>query len=161
MKTEKLQANKEAIIGKIEDWRSVEDRNIEYATTAISKTKNPLTRTMLQAMKLEAEKRRLIQQMILDSMEKEAVNLSPDELGELSGHLNRHMETEEEAALLGKEAFEKSELAVPRYLLSYLIDDLQRHNGLLRQFDGKLKNASIPASATSRTFGPSRATRAA
>ncbi|MDA8104173.1 MAG: hypothetical protein M0Z71_02215, partial [Nitrospiraceae bacterium] len=66
MKTEKLQANNEAIIGKISDWRSVEDRNIEYAAREISKTKNPLTRTMLQALKLEAEKRRLIQQMILD-----------------------------------------------------------------------------------------------
>jgi hypothetical protein len=157
MKTDKLHTRKEDIIGKIVNWQAVEEKSIDYATKEISKTKNPLTRMMLQALKLEAEKRLLIQQMIRDSIEKEAVNLSPDELGELSGHLNRHMETEEEAAVLGKAAFEKSELAVPRYLLSYLIDDLKRHNSLLRQFDDKLKNASIPTSATSKTFGSSRA----
>ncbi len=157
MKTEKLQSKYEDIVGKIVEWQAVEDKNIEYATREIPKAKNPLTKTILQALKLEAEKRRLIQQMIIDSIEKEAVNLSPDELGELSGHLNRHVETEEEAALLGKEAFEKGELAVPRYLISYLIDDLKRHNGLLRQFDDKLKSASIPTSATSKSFGSARA----
>ncbi len=157
MKTAKSHATTEDIIGKIVDWQTVEANNIEYAAKEISKAKNPLIRTILQALKLDSEKRRLIQQMILDSIEKEAVNLSPDELGELSGHVNRQVESEEKAALLGKEVFEESELAVPRYLLSYLIDDLKRHNDLLRQFDGKLKNASIPTSTTSRTFGSSRA----
>jgi hypothetical protein len=95
--------------------------------------------------------------MIVDSVKKEAVHLSPDELQNLSGHLNKHVESEEKALSLAKEAFERSELAIPRYLLSYLIADLKKQNSLLRRFDDELKTASIPTSGTSKTFSPSRA----
>lgn len=145
------------VADKIAYWQAVETQNIDYTDREIPKAKNAFIKAMLQALKLEAEKRRLIQQMIVDSMQKEAVNLSPDELGELSAHLNRYMESEEEAVSLGKEAFAKNGLAVPRFLLSYLIEDLKRHNGLLRQFDDKLKNASIPTSASAGRAGSSRA----
>jgi hypothetical protein len=147
----------EDILDKIADWQAIESENIERTDKEIPKAKNPLIKTMLQTLRLEAEKRRLLQQMIVDSVKKEAVTLSPDELQNLSAHLNRHMEAEGKAISIAKEALEKSELAIPRYLLSYLIADSRKQNSLLKHFDDELKTASIPTSATSKSFGPSKA----
>jgi hypothetical protein len=144
-------------VDRIKEWQAIENDNIERTDREVPETKNPLIRTMLQALRLEAEKRRLLQQMVIDSVQREAVNLSPDELGNLSGHINRHMEAEEKALSIAMEALDKSELTIPSYLLSYLIGDLKNQKSLLRQFDDKLKNASVPTSATGRTYGTSRA----
>ena len=134
------------------DWQSVETETIGYTKTEIPKTGNPLTRTILQALKLEAEKHCLIQQMIVESVKKQAVNLSPEELTVLSNHLNRQMAVEEKNLSTAEQALEKSELFISRYLLSYLISDLKHQNELFRELDDELKSASIPTSATSKIF---------
>lgn len=153
----KYTGKSENIVNNVVDWQAIEARNIEYSNKEIPKAKNPLIKTMLQALRLEAEKRSLLQQMVVNSINKEAVHLSPDELESLSGHLNRHIEAEEKALSLAKEAFENSELTIPRYLLSYLIADLKKQNGLLKRFDDELKTASIATSASSKKFASSRA----
>ncbi len=147
----------EDILDKITGWQAIESENIEHTNKAIPKAKNPLIKVMLQALRLEAEKRRILQQMIVDSVKTEAVHLSPDELQDLSAHLNKHMEAEEKALSMAKEAFERSELAIPRYLLSYLIADSKKQNSLLKLFDDELKAASIPTSTTSKSFGQPKA----
>ncbi len=153
----KYAGKNENILDKLIEWQAIEAANIEEAEKEIPKTKNLLIKTMLKALRLEAEKRSLIQQMIVDSMEKEAVNLSPDELQNLSAHLNRHMEAEETALAMADEALKQNELAIPRYLMAYLISGLKKENTLLRRFDDELKSASIPTSATAKTFGPFKA----
>lgn len=110
----------------IKELQKIETRNIEFVRKDIPKVKNPLIKAMLRALALEAEKRSVLQGMIADSVEKEAVHLSPDELQHLSGHFNRHIEADEKALSFAEEAFEKSELAIPRSLLSYLITDMKK-----------------------------------
>ncbi len=153
----KYAGNYKDILDKIAGWQAIESENIEHTDKEIPKAKNPLIKTILQALRLEAEKRRILQQMIVDSVRTEAVHLSPDELRDLSAHLNKHMEAEEKALSMAKEAFEKSELAIPRYLLSYLIADSKKQNSLLKLFDDELKTASIPTSTTSKSFGQAKA----
>ncbi len=143
----------EDILGRMMELKGIEAVNIEYAERDLPGAGNPLIKTMLQTLRLEAEKRSLLQQMIVDSIEKEAVHLSPDELQHLSGHLNRQIEADEKALSLAKKAFENSELAIPRYLLLYLMEDLKKENNLLKQFEDELKVASIPTSAGAKTSG--------
>ncbi len=135
------------------NWQEIETETIEYANKELPKAQNALTKTVLQSLKLEAEKHCLIQKMIVESVKKEAVHLSPEELEDLSGHLNRRLGIEEKALSLAEAAFEKSELFIARYLLLYLISDLKKQSGLLKQFDNELKTASIPTSVTSKIFG--------
>jgi hypothetical protein len=132
------------------DWMDTETGTILYASHEIPKAKNPLTKTMLKVIRLEAEKNSLIQQMILESVKKEAVHLSPEELADFSGHLNKYIEAEEEVLNRVGAATNWHESSVPLSLLTFLISDLKQQNCLLRQFDDELKNASIPTSATSK-----------
>jgi hypothetical protein len=134
------------------EWQDTETGNILYVKEELPKTKNPLTKTMLKVIKLEAEKNSLIQQMIVESIRKEAVHLSPEELGTLSGHLNRFIEAEEKVLCHAEAAVKKNESLIPLSLLTFLMADMKQQNCLLMQFDDGLKNASIPTSATSRKF---------
>jgi len=132
------------------DWMDTETGTILYTSGEIPKAKNPLTKTMLKVIRLEAEKNSLIQQMILESVKKEAVHLSPEELADFSGHLNKYIEAEEQVLNRAEAATNWHESSVPLSLLTFLVSDLKQQNCLLRQFDDELKNASIPTSATSK-----------
>lgn len=139
------------------DWQGIEAGTVESAKRELQKTKNPLMKAMLQLIVLEAEKHRLVQQMIFDSVKKEAVNLSPDELGVLSGHINRYLEAEGRELCAAEATTARSNPFVTRYLFSYLIEDLKVQSCMLKQFDDELKNASIPTSVTAKRFGASKA----
>ncbi len=146
----KYAAKSKDIIDTMNHGQAIECRNIEAVREEIPKAKNRLVRTVLQALDFEAEKHHLIQQMIIDSIKEESVNLSPDELQNFSHLLNKHLEAEEKALSFAKEAYEKSNLPIPRFLLSYLVADLEMQNDLLSQFENELKTASISTSVSSR-----------
>ena len=148
----KAKENSGDLLDVMVDWQDTETGTILYARDQIPKAKNPLTKTMLKVIRLEAEKNSLIQQMIVESVKKEAVHLSPEELATFSGHINRYIEAEEKALNRAEAATSWNESSVPSSLLSFLISDLKQQNCLLRQFDDELKNASIPTSATSKKF---------
>ena len=140
------------IIDTISHGQEIECRNILSTEEEIPKAKNRLVKTVLQALNFEAEKHHLIQQMIIDSIKEESVNMSPDELQNFSSLLNKHLKAEEKALSFAKEAFEKSNLPIPRFLLSYLVADMKMQNDLLTQFEDELKTASISTSVSSRMF---------
>jgi hypothetical protein len=134
------------------EWQGIEADTLEFVTSELPKAKNHLTVTMLKLIRLEAEKHHLLQQMILDSLKKKAVNLSPAELGALSGHINRYLEAEGRELCEAEGAAGQSKPVVTSYLFSYLHEDLKNQSCLLHQFDDELKKGSIPTSATSRSF---------
>lgn len=136
----------------IVDWQATEDQLIEYADTQVSKAGSPLIKTMLRAMELEARKRCVLQQMIVESIRKQAVNLDPEDLQALSAHINHYIEEEEKALVAADEALAKSELFMSRHLLSYLVSGLKNENCLLRQFEDAVKSAAIPTSTGSKLF---------
>ncbi len=148
--------DKRNMMDVLADWQRIEADTVEFANREMPHAKNMLTKTMLQVMELEAQKHRLLQQMIIDSMKKEAVNLSPDELGILSGYINRYLEAEGKELCEAEGADAHSGPFITSYLLSYLMEDLRTQSCILKQFEDELKNASIPTSVTSKRFGASK-----
>ncbi len=118
----------------------------------LKKTKNPIIKMTMELIKKDSEKHKIVQQMIIDSLTKQAIHIDPDELNALSDMLNKHMEAEAESMCLADEALNKSELFTTRYLLSYLIADECKHHGLMNQLND-LKRATIPTSTSARSYG--------
>ena len=136
----------------IVDWQATEDDLINYASTRLPKAGSPLIKTMLRVMEFDARKRCAIQQMIVESTRKGAVNLDPDDLQALFSHMNHHIEEEEKVLAAAQAALDKTELFMPRSLLSYLIAGLKNENCLLRQFENEVKNAAIATSTGAKLF---------
>jgi DNA polymerase III psi subunit len=134
------------------DWEAQEAGTVEYADSELPKTKNPLIRTILNVLKLESEKHCLLQQQILDMVKNEAIHLTPEELAALGGHINRFLENNEKILFFAESALAKSEVFMPRYLLSYLVADTKKSDDLLRRFDDELKTAHIATSVSSKIY---------
>ncbi len=144
----------DAFLDLMVDWQTLEGDMMIYAEAEAAKTRNALEKTMAQVIGLEARKRCTIQQMIVESVKKEAAHLDPEDIQSLVGHINHLLEAEEKELPLAEAALQKSELFISRYLLNYLIADLKKGNELLRQFADELKAATISTSVTSKIYGP-------
>jgi hypothetical protein len=139
----------EEFLSIIREWQLLEDRTIASADELAAGTKNPFIKMTMELIRHDSEKHKLMQQMIIDNITKEAVHLSPDELDHLADQLNRHMEMESRSIALAEEALNKSELFITRYILSYLIADEMKHHSLMLKLD-ELKAASVSTSTSAR-----------
>jgi rubrerythrin len=136
-------------VTRIREWQALEERAISSARGLIAKTNNPLIKMTMELIAHDSEKHRLVQQMIIDSLTREAVHVSPDELGALLDGLNRHVEAEKEALCFAEKALCESELFVTRFLLSYLVEDEKKHHNLLCQLEDFKRN-QIESSTSAR-----------
>lgn len=123
-------------------WQKLEDETIRFSEATLKKSKNPLIRMTMEMIKSDSQKHKVMQQMLIDSLTKEALCLSVEELAMLSEGLDKHMAAEEKSLELAYEALLNSELFVTRYVLSLLIADEEKHHSLLGMLD-ELKQAVV------------------
>ena len=142
--------NSKEFLDVMRNWQALEDKTIASAHDVIAKANNPLTKMAMELIKHDSEKHKVMLQMIVDNITKEAVHLSPDELDQLAEPLNRHMEMESKSIATAHEALQKSELFMTRFILSYLIDDETKHHEMINKLLDELKTASISTSVGAR-----------
>lgn len=126
----------------IKEWQVLEGKTIESAEALIRKTNNLFVKTMMEMIKRDSEKHKVMQQMIIDNIIKEAVHLSPDELFSISDLLEKHVEIEAKSIEIAETALKKSELFLTRYILSYLIADETKHHDMINRLN-ELKKAVV------------------
>ena len=124
------------------EWQRLEDETINFSSAMMKKTRNPLIRMTMEMIKNDSQKHKAMQQMLIDSITKEALHLNPEELAELSEGLNKHMAAEAKSLSLADEALRNSEMFITRYILSYLIADETKHHNLLSKLND-LKRATV------------------
>jgi len=116
-------------------WQAIEDGSVASTTQIIETTKNPLIRLVMEIIRQDSVMHKRVQQFMIDSLEKEAVTLTPEELGEIWESLERHAELEKETIRLADEARKNCRFFVQRHLLTYLVEDEQLHDRLLGQLE--------------------------
>ena len=115
----------------LRDWQKIEDGSVEHTTAILEKTQNPLIRLIMEIIRQDSVMHKRVQQAILDSLEKEAFTLQPEELSEIWDMIEVHDEQEEEAIRMAEAARRSCPLVVQRQLLEYLIEDERKHERLL------------------------------
>ncbi|MBI5740447.1 MAG: hypothetical protein HZA16_06970 [Nitrospirae bacterium] len=129
-------------LNTIKEWQKLEDDTIEFSSAMMKKTKNPIIRMTMEMIINDSQKHKAMQQLLIDSITKEAVHLNPDELAMLSDELNKHMAAEAKSLRLADEAMRNSETFITRYILSYLIADETKHHNMLSKLND-LKRATV------------------
>jgi len=80
-----------------------------------------------------------VQEFIADSLEHKAVSLNPEELVEVWGLIEHHIKIENQTMELAQKMLDSTKnqqgLLVQDYLISYLMQDEQKHNDLLSRLD--------------------------
>jgi hypothetical protein len=125
----------EKLVDTLKRWQKVEDDSVKSTSEIISKTKNPVVKQIMEIIRQDSAMHKKVQQLIIDSFEKEALYLSPEELGDVWSMVENHIELEKETIRLAEESRKNSKSFFVRYLLGYLMTDEQKHNEILQQME--------------------------
>ena len=128
------------LVGVLRKWQEIEDGSVASTTQITAKTKNPFIRLVMEIIRQDSIMHKKVQQFMIDSLEKEAVSLTPEELGEIWEQVERHAEMEKETIELAERLRKNCRLFVQRHLLTYLIEDERLHDRLLGQLEDFKRN---------------------
>ena len=143
MKTKELQ---EQIVKTMKAWQKIEDKSVEMAAKIGDQTSNPIVQTVMAIIKQDSATHRRVQQLIIDSLEKEAISLQPEELGDIWGLIDDHIALERKTIEHAKQALDAikgTKMIVQQYLLEYMLTDEEKHNQVLDNLEG-IKKGMYP-----------------
>lgn len=126
------------IITNMRKWQKVENASVSSTGKIIEKTNNPIVRLVMEIIQRDSQMHYRVQDLIADSLESKAITLTPDELGEVWGMIEDHIELEKKTVNLAHEALaalEGKKMVVQEYLLHYLLEDENKHNHILNQLE--------------------------
>jgi rubrerythrin len=130
----------EELISVLHNWQKIENATIAHTTEVIGKTKNPLIQILMEIIRQDSTMHYRVQQILLDSVEKQAFTLTPDELGDIWEMIEKHAEMEKHTIELAEKCLSRCRLFVQRHLLTYLIEDEKKHDRLLGQLEDFKRN---------------------
>jgi hypothetical protein len=125
----------EKLIKTLKKWQIIEDQSVESTTKIIAKTKNPIIKHIMEIIRQDSAMHKRIQQLIIDNFEKQAMTLTPEELGDVWELVDHHIQLERETIRLAEESRKNSKNFLVRYLLGYLMTDERKHNDVLDQME--------------------------
>ncbi len=137
---QKAAENLEELVQTLKRWQEIETAAVSQTSAIMEKTKNPFIRLVMEIIRQDSAMHKRVQQVILDSLEKEAFSLTPEELAEVWSLIEEHAEMEKETLVLAEKARRNCRLFAQRHLLSYLIEDEQKHDRLLAQLEDFKRN---------------------
>jgi hypothetical protein len=132
---QKAADNLEELVATLTRWQQIEDTSVSQTTAIIEQTSNPLVRLIMEIIRQDSAMHKRVQQVILDGLQKEAFTLTPEELGAIWHLIEQHAELEKETIALAEKARRNCRLFVHRALLTYLLEDEQKHDRLLAQLE--------------------------
>jgi rubrerythrin len=140
MANSKGQENVDKLLKTLREWQGIERQAIETTTKIMEKTNNSLIRQFMEIIRNDSVQHHRVQQFIIDSLTKEAVSLSHDDLAQIWGEIEAHDQVERKTIQMATECKDECRLFVQRSLLEYLIADEQKHDSILRALDEYKKN---------------------
>jgi hypothetical protein len=133
--TPKAAEDPEELTQVLKTWQGIETATVAHTTEVIGKTANPLIKLVMEIIRQDSEMHYRVQQVLLDSLEKQAFSLTPEELGEIWDMVEKHAAMEKQTLELAEKARNNCRLFVQRHLLTYLIEDEKKHDRLLGQLE--------------------------
>jgi bacterioferritin (cytochrome b1) len=139
MKTKELQ---EKLVAGMKAWQKIENDSVEMAARISNQTDNPVIRTVMSIIMQDSSTHHRVQQLMVDSLEKEAISLQPEELGEIWGMIEEHIALERRTIEFAQAALENikgTKMVVQQYLLEYMLIDEEKHNKILDNLEAVKK----------------------
>jgi hypothetical protein len=134
MPVKKRQSGKEAnakLVAIMKEWQKVEERSINSVRDLNKKVKNPLIKQVLRIIQNDSAMHKNVQQFIVDSLEKKALSLTPEDVAAVWDGIKEHIKMERATIRLGMQARDASRDFIHKYFVNYLLTDERKHDELL------------------------------
>ncbi len=139
-KTKEVQ---ESLVENMRDWMKTEKASIASTGKIIEQTENPIVQLVMEIIQRDSQVHYRVQQLIADSLTSKTITLTTDELAEVWGMIEKHIELEKKTIELAEkslEALKGKKMIVQEYLLNYLLEDEEKHNKMLEAFQNIKSN---------------------
>ena len=131
----KGQDRTEKLLKTLRDWQGIERKAIETCTKIMEKSDNLLIRQFMEIIRNDSVQHHRVQQFIIDSLTKQPVTLSHEELAQIWDEIVAHDKVERKTIEMAKQCKEECQFFVQRSLLEYLIADEEKHDLILTELD--------------------------
>lgn len=131
MNTKEIQ---EKLSSDMKAWMKVEDMAVSSTGKIIEKTANPVVRMVMEIIQRDSLMHHNVQEFIKNTLEREPVSITPEELGDIWEMVESHIQIEKRTIDVAQEALElikDRKMVVQEYLLNYLLMDEKKHDELL------------------------------
>ncbi len=138
------QHTNDKLVQHFREWQNLENDTRSLAEDLQKKSSNPFIQMIMEVIKRDSEKHKVMQQFIIDALTKEAVHLSPQELIPLADVLDKHINAEAKSmALANACAVEESKNYFVDFVVDALMEDEAKHHHMLKTLD-YIKGAVYP-----------------
>ena len=143
MTTKELQ---QEIISNMRRWQKIENAAAVSTGQIMERTDNPVIHLLMEIIQRDSQMHYRVQEWIADSLQYKTVTLNPDELNQVWGMIEQHVEVEKKALGMAKQSLASlkgKKMVIQEYLLEYLAEDEKKHNELLKQLE-TIKKGMLP-----------------
>lgn len=128
------------LVNALKGWQEIELEAVESCAAIMEKTDNALIRQIMEIIRNDSVQHHRVQQFIIDSLIKEPVRLTPEELAEVWDEITAHDEVERKTIEIATKLKDECPFFVQKALLDYLLRDEEKHDHLLQALEGFKKN---------------------
>jgi rubrerythrin len=140
MTNAKRAENTEKLVKTMREWQGLERQAIETTTKIMEKTDNLLIRQFMEIIRNDSVQHHRVQQFIIDSLTRQSVVLSHEDLAKIWEEIEAHDKLEKKTIQMASELKEECGFFVQRALLEYLIADEKKHDLILQGLEDFKKN---------------------
>lgn len=137
----------EQIVANMRKWQKIENASVSSTGHIIEKTENPIVRLVMEIIQRDSQMHYRVQELIADSLTTKAIALTPEEVGDVWGLIEKHIELEKQTIELAKSSLraieKKKGMIVQAYLLEYLLKDEEKHDVILEKLN-EVKKGMYP-----------------
>lgn len=129
------------LVKVLKDWQGLEEQTIGLSDELMRKTENAFVKVTSEMIKRDSEKHKAMLQFALDTLTKESIRLTPEDLMPLADVLDRHLKAESKSMSLANSAATQNHDMFTGYIINYLLADEIKHHEMLTRLDqikGKL-----------------------
>ncbi len=127
-------------LADLDKWQKMESTSARTCTEVQKRTENPLIKMVAEIIRRDSETHIEVLELIKNSLTKQALHLTPDELQEIWDLVDGYHKIEQKSVDIAQQAIRDSRLFAIRHLLTYLLEDEAKHLKLLNQLDDFKRN---------------------
>jgi hypothetical protein len=135
----------EEMVAVLRHWQGLERQAMNDTAEIMEKTPSALIRVLMEIIRHDSLMHHRVQQFLIDSMTKESVTVTRDDIVEVWEKLEAHDKVEKKTIQMAEELRKKAYSPVTKLLLDYLLREESKHDTLimqLQQFNKDLSRGS-------------------
>jgi len=125
----------EAVVKNFREWQELENETMRLSEDLKKKSDNSFVKLIMEIIKRDSEKHKLMQQFVIDSFTKEAIHLAPQDLIPLADVLEKHIKAEARSMGLANACIAGTKNFFASFVASALISDEVKHHEMLTMLD--------------------------